>query len=41
MMQDYIIRHVTIEDLNKIAKLETACFPKEEAATREAFGFRR
>ena len=36
MMQDYIIRHATIEDLNKIAELEAACFPKEEAATRDA-----
>lgn len=32
-----MIRHATIEDLEKIAELEAACFPKEEAATKEAF----
>lgn len=40
MMQDYIIRHATIEDLDKITELEAACFPKEEAATRDAFSHR-
>lgn len=37
MMQDYSIRHAVIEDLNEITELEATCFPKEEAATREAF----
>ena len=40
MMQNYIIRHATIEDLDKIAELEATCFPKEEAATRDAFSHR-
>jgi len=31
------IRHAVIADLDKIAELEARCFPKAEAATREAF----
>lgn len=40
MMPDYIIRHATIEDLDKIAELEATCFPKAEAATKESFSHR-
>jgi ribosomal protein S18 acetylase RimI-like enzyme len=31
---DVIIRKVTIEDLDSVAKVEESCFPKAEAATR-------
>lgn len=40
MMKDYSIRNAQIEDLDEIAKLEEACFPKAEAATKEAFRHR-
>lgn len=37
MVQNYKIRHASIEDLDEIVQLEMACFSKEEAASREAF----
>ncbi len=40
MMKDYIIRHATIKDLEEISELEAVCFPKEEAASKEAFNDR-
>lgn len=35
-MQTYIIRSVKKEDLEMVTKIETACFPKAEAASQEA-----
>lgn len=34
---DIVIRKATIEDLDKLSELELLCFPKAEAATRDAF----
>ena len=31
------IRNATINDLDEIARIESLCFPKEEAATKESF----
>lgn len=33
-------RHATMEDLEKIATLESLCFPKAEAASKESFSSR-
>lgn len=33
----YIIREATYDDLNSVCNVENACFPPEEAASREAF----
>ena len=35
-----IIRTATIEDVEKIAAVEAACFPRAEAATKEQFAER-
>lgn len=35
--KEYNIRHGSVEDIEKIAELEHMCFPKEEAASKEAF----
>lgn len=35
-----IIRKVEGNDLDALTKLESVCFPKEEAATRESFAYR-
>ncbi len=35
-----MIRTATIADLDEITKLEAACFPEAEAASREAFASR-
>lgn len=34
---NYIIRNVTLEDLDVVAEVEKSCFPEAEAATRESF----
>lgn len=39
-MDKEIIRTATIADLDEITKLEAACFPESEAASREAFEWR-
>lgn len=36
-MQEYVIRHATLLDLDEIADLEKLCFPEKEAASRAAF----
>lgn len=33
---DFIIREVSMEDLDAVAKVEAICFPKAEAATKES-----
>ena len=36
----YIIRHAGPKDLDAVTAVENACFPSQEAATREAFQVR-
>lgn len=35
-----IIRKVELNDLDAVTRLENACFPKEEAATKQSFKYR-
>lgn len=39
-MMEYRIRNVRNEDLDRVAEVEALCFPKAEAAGRDAFGER-
>lgn len=35
-----IIRNVRLSDLDRVTEIESQCFPKEEAASKEAFNYR-